>query len=226
MRRQIGEKSLSIWLEFLSIADRNKGELPGELNEIIRLVAGRCQATRITVTAVYQYAVSHMWLTCQPTLRVSKWSKYNKTRGTDKHPLLDNTIQYNTTKPPKSPKGGPTVDLAFERFWDAYPRKVAKGAAIKAWKKEAVYFTDIQDKILQSLARQKNQPQWLKDDGQFIPHPATWLNQQRWEDGEPVKIAVKAVPKPPILTESRPQETEKVRGMLADLVGKFATGGK
>jgi hypothetical protein len=24
--------------------------------------------------------------------------------------------------------------------------------------------------------------QWRRDDGRFIPHPATWLNQRRWED--------------------------------------------
>jgi hypothetical protein len=29
--------------------------------------------------------------------------------------------------------------------------------------------------------------EWTKDGGQFIPHPATWLNQKRWED-EPMAI--------------------------------------
>ncbi len=86
MRREIGEKSLSIWLEFLSIADRNDGELPGDLNELIRLVAGRCQATVRTVSAVYQFSVSRLWLHCEPTLRVSKWLKYHKPREPIKIP--------------------------------------------------------------------------------------------------------------------------------------------
>ncbi len=25
---------------------------------------------------------------------------------------------------------------------------------------------------------------WLKDNGQYIPYPSTWLNQRRWEDEE------------------------------------------
>lgn len=78
MRRQIGEKALSIWLEFLSIADRNDGELPGDLEELIRLVAGRCQATKRTVTAVYQFATSRLWLDYQPPLRVVKYAKYHR----------------------------------------------------------------------------------------------------------------------------------------------------
>jgi hypothetical protein len=68
---------------------------------------------------------------------------------------------------------------AFDAFWKAYPRKVAKAAAIKAWKKiNPVWLPQ----ILEALERQRQSPQWLKDGGQYIPHPATWLNQRRWED--------------------------------------------
>lgn len=35
---------------------------------------------------------------------------------------------------------------------------------------------------MQSLEVQVNSKQWTKDNGQFIPHPSTWLNQSRWED--------------------------------------------
>ena len=31
--------------------------------------------------------------------------------------------------------------------------------------------------------------QWKKDGGQFIPHPATWLNQEGWDDEPEIKIA-------------------------------------
>jgi hypothetical protein len=72
----------------------------------------------------------------------------------------------------------------FEDFWKAYPRKVGKGAAFKAWKKEDPDLAD----VLQALEWQIKQNQWVKDGGQFIPHPATWLNQRRWED--------EAAPKP------------------------------
>lgn len=36
--------------------------------------------------------------------------------------------------------------------------------------------------IMQGLRAAKRSPQWAKDGGQFIVHPATWLNDRRWED--------------------------------------------
>jgi hypothetical protein len=69
----------------------------------------------------------------------------------------------------------------FDAFWDAYPRKVGKLAAQKAWKKLKTP-ASILPKILEAIDRQRASPQWTKEGGQFIPHPATWLNQGRWED--------------------------------------------
>ena len=36
--------------------------------------------------------------------------------------------------------------------------------------------------LLDAVEAQKRSPQWTRDGGQFIPYPATWLNQRRWED--------------------------------------------
>lgn len=66
----------------------------------------------------------------------------------------------------------------FDRFWEAYPRKVGKVKALAAFQK----VTAPVDILLSAIAEQKKSPQWQKDDGQFIPHPATWLNGKRWED--------------------------------------------
>ena len=66
----------------------------------------------------------------------------------------------------------------FVDFWNAYPKKVGKGAALKCWAK----LTPDVSAILRALAWQVTQPAWTKDGGQFIPHPATWLNRQGWED--------------------------------------------
>lgn len=68
----------------------------------------------------------------------------------------------------------------FETFWNCYPRKIGKKAARKAWQKAT-------DKpclaaLLEALDQQKRSEQWLKEGGQFIPHPTTWLNQGRWDD--------------------------------------------
>ena len=74
----------------------------------------------------------------------------------------------------------------FDLFWQAYPRKTAKGLARKAWAKLAPDTATVQQ-MLDALVWQKLQPQWLKDGGQYIPMPTTWLNQERWED-EPVSL--------------------------------------
>jgi len=82
-------------------------------------------------------------------------------------------------KNPPTPKG--EGDDLFARFWALYPRKVAKPQAEKAWAKLKVT-ADLFATIATALAKQVASPDWLKDNGQFIPHPATWLNGRRWED--------------------------------------------
>jgi len=66
----------------------------------------------------------------------------------------------------------------FDVFWAAYPKKVGKIAAQKAFAKVGA---DIKT-ILDAIETQKQSVQWRKDGGQYIPNPATWLNQGRWED--------------------------------------------
>jgi len=69
----------------------------------------------------------------------------------------------------------------FDAFWSAYPKKRDKGSALKAWKKINGTRPPIAT-ILESIKKQKQSADWTKDNGQFIPYPATWLNGQRWED--------------------------------------------
>lgn len=69
----------------------------------------------------------------------------------------------------------------FSEFWRCYPRRVGKDAAWRVWQKLKPD-TALLAQMLSVLAWQKQQDAWVKDGGQFIPHPATWLNQGRWED--------------------------------------------
>lgn len=68
----------------------------------------------------------------------------------------------------------------FEVFWNAYPKKAGKKAAIKAWEK-AKDKPNVVD-MVQAIEKFKKSPQWMKENGQFIPHPSTWLNEGRWAD--------------------------------------------
>lgn len=72
-------------------------------------------------------------------------------------------------------------EQAFEEFWGQYPRKVGKAVAKKKWLKLNPS-CELKKEILAALEKHKQQDQWVKDNGQFIPHASTWLNQERWED--------------------------------------------
>ncbi|MCE2713160.1 MAG: hypothetical protein LW688_11575 [Cryomorphaceae bacterium] len=69
----------------------------------------------------------------------------------------------------------------FEIFWKAYPRRVAKAVARKAWMQTAKIRPPL-DELLAAINSQCQSEQWQKDNGQFIPHPATWLRGERWSD--------------------------------------------
>ena len=69
---------------------------------------------------------------------------------------------------------------AFLVFWKAYPRRVGKGAAFGAWQR--IPDRPAVEVLVAAVEAQKATEQWRKDNGQFIPHPQTWLNQRRWED--------------------------------------------
>jgi hypothetical protein len=71
-------------------------------------------------------------------------------------------------------------DNGFSIFWKNYPKKIGKKAALNAWKKARG--KPPLKKIVDALAEQKASVNWLKDDGQYIPNPATWINQGRWDD--------------------------------------------
>jgi hypothetical protein len=66
----------------------------------------------------------------------------------------------------------------FDAFWSVYPRKVAKGHARKAFGK-ACKLADPAEIV---AAVSKFAHAMRDTDKQYIPHPTTWLNGERWED--------------------------------------------
>ena len=69
----------------------------------------------------------------------------------------------------------------FDQFWKAYPKKVGKAAAEKSWEKIKAP-TETLKIILINLEWQIKSEQWIKEAGQYIPMPVTYLNQARWLD--------------------------------------------
>ena len=69
--------------------------------------------------------------------------------------------------------------MEFDQFYQQYPRKVARREAEKAWAR-----LSLQDKQKAVDALPTHLKYWdIKGtEREFIPHPATWLNQGRFED--------------------------------------------
>jgi hypothetical protein len=69
----------------------------------------------------------------------------------------------------------------FDAFWTSYPLKKSKGQAEKVWK-SIKPDEQLQEQILSAVERAKTSAGWLKDAGEFIPYPATWLTAKGWLD--------------------------------------------
>jgi hypothetical protein len=80
------------------------------------------------------------------------------------------------------------MDQDFETFWAAWPRKVAKADARKAWNATRNIRPDLQT-ILTAVHAACRTEQWMRGGGQFIPYPATWIRGERWEDQHTVTLA-------------------------------------
>jgi uncharacterized protein YdaU (DUF1376 family) len=124
--------------------------------------------------------------------RHKKANEINKNPASSKQeaPLQLATIDNNNRQisskediPPISPKGGvKPYTQAFESFWSAYPRKVNKLAASKAYitaiKQTGVTHENLSLSATQFAAAHRT----ARTEERFIPHPATWLSKGGWEN--------------------------------------------
>ena len=101
------------------------------------------------------------------------------------NPLLKQKVkqtakQKTTPSSSSSSSPSPSNKKTFEAFWETYPKRVGKEAAFKAWKTHKC--NEITAIIIKSVKAHINSKPWKKDEGEFIPHPTTFLNQHRWDD--------------------------------------------
>ena len=84
-----------------------------------------------------------------------------------------------------SPRSAQALELhGFSSFWSKYPKRVGKGDTLRSWKKNGCENRAVS--IIESLEKQL--PYLTREGGQFIPNPATWLNQGRWDDDPPTTL--------------------------------------
>lgn len=78
----------------------------------------------------------------------------------------------------------------FNKFYQEYPNKKSRSESEKIWNKLNPS-KELVQKIMLSLENHKMSSTWVRDNGQYIPHPSTWLNQKRWEDEVSVFVPLK-----------------------------------
>ena len=101
-----------------------------------------------------------------------------KPKKTQENP---NETQINPDETQQETPKPSALERRFNDFWAAYPKKAAKGAALKTWKRLKPS-QELTDKMLAAIEEQKKSEQWTTEGGRFIPNPATWLNGARWDD--------------------------------------------
>lgn len=101
-------------------------------------------------------------------------------------------------------------ECGFEEFFAEYPRKVSAGQARQEWAKLSPDEA-LRKRITSAVRAWARSPEWERNDGQFIPKPARWLREQRWEDVPGVSLAPTPAAPPPRMVESAPLTPEQLK---------------
>ncbi len=111
---------------------------------------------------------------------------FNKSNKPSSDPSSDpssrnQALQSSSSSSSSKKKKGIVYSEQFLKFYSAYPLKKSKAKAFEAWEKHR---PDI-GVCLAAIQSQEIEKSFLKAEGQFCPewkYPATWINQQCWED--------------------------------------------
>ncbi|MEE8660242.1 hypothetical protein CGLAMM_02660 [Acetobacteraceae bacterium EV16G] len=135
-----------------------------------------------------------------PQGEIDHGSKTEKAKPSD---LFTDPIAEQPSCQPKATPSKPKLERIpeqdFDEFWAAYPRKEGKGSARKAFEKAR---RKISQRLLIRCVLAWPFAEKLSDRGDFRPHPATWLNNERWLD-ESVRHVLK-------VTDETPEQREAV----------------
>lgn len=135
-----------------------------DINQHTNRQLTRCQPDTNQIITTYQPDIN----------QISTTNKNDKNDKNDKNNIY-------TPLTPLEGEGASVHNQRFEIWWKEYPKKVAKQYALKAWnriKPDKALF----EKMLKALREQKQSEQWRKDNGKYIPNPATWLNGGYWDN--------------------------------------------
>ena len=197
--QRLSGESFKFWINMLCIASKNGGVLPGieDMAFALRVSNDVCTSLIDELKTCglidgSKRLVPHGWEKRQyksdtSTDRVKRFRERSRNvtetvseTAPDTDTETDTETDKNQKKIPKK-RDRSAGSAEFENFWLVYPRKINRAVALKAFEK-ATRKTEA-DLIITAVRGYK-----FADDEQFIPHPATWLNQERWIDGTPTSV--------------------------------------
>lgn len=134
-----------------------------------------------------------------------------------RHPYITGRTSIGITPLPPAAAGGAdtgvensTEPAAFEAFFAAYPRKVGKEQARQVWEK-LTPDESLRKRIVGAVHAWARTPEWQRNGGQFIPKPARWLREQRWDDEPGCALAPPPTRPNPVLVSAAPLTPEQLR---------------
>lgn len=195
---------LAVWIYLLLNATHQKQKMifegkvivlqPGQLITGRKSISAKIHVSESKVQRVLKMLESEQQIEQQTTPRnrlitIVAWTDYQESERQTEQQLNNNRTtteqQLNTNKNVNNGRSS-IYAQKFEQFYAKYPKKKAKQAAVKAWgklKPDDALFAQ----IMKGLDNHIRSEDWSKEDGKFIPYPASWINGRRWEDELRVK---------------------------------------
>ena len=152
--------------------------LSGQAAVAIMLIMPVLESGRKKAAAAYKSNEGHLQTDCKATAKLLQTHCKKENKNEDKNELEK---ECEKDKGAGAPVGVGENIADFDLFWREYPKKVGKQDARAAFEKVTVPVRV----LVNALRQHKQSGQWARENGRFIPNPATWLKQQRWEDELP-----------------------------------------
>jgi uncharacterized protein YdaU (DUF1376 family) len=155
-----------------------------QVEKIARKIKSHPETVQQILEEFFEFSVDDMcWHNKRADEEISKFhlksdraKTANQIRWGSKMDTKSDTVQIATNNHKPITNNQEYIDR-FDIFWKQYPRKVAKPNALKSWLK-----IKPDDVVLKKMLAAINHQGLSGREIQFVPHPATWLNAQRWED--------------------------------------------
>ncbi len=179
----------SCWLTLLcyaSLTENNDGKIRGLSEELLLAQSGvRINDTDIKV--LLKFSDMKMIQIDNDVIQVINWEKRQKVYAEgylrvknwrEKKRAETEKIRQEENREEENRIEKKDMIELFENFWDIYPAKVAKKKTFTSWMNIEMT-KSLYDKIIESLKAHIVSERWGKG---IIPHPTTWLNQERWDE--------------------------------------------